>query len=247
MPETIVGTRTKLELVSETHGSVRVPLNQNFDYTPRFTERVIFEFDNDEAALIVSSFDGVDIRFDYLDSDSKLVDAALNDLDPGASVTVMDHSTLKSLNIFLNVKGEDGVIFQSILAKGVRVKGAATTEPVREESSVTIDGTATNVLRVKGAAILYTRILHDTPDVSVFLQGSLNSSVDKNFPANPGPYTVAFDETAVNLGGGEYALLVLKNDEIADTADYTLTAADITLTAEPADTDVWEVYTTYID
>lgn len=247
MTDTVVGTRTKLELISESHGAIRVPLAQSFDYTPLFTERKIFEFDNDEAKLVVTQFDGVDLRFNYLDTDSKLVDASLNDLDPGASVTEHDPSVLKEVNIILNVKDEDGVIFQSILAKGVRIKGAATTEPVREESVITIDGGATNVLRYKGAALLYTRILADTPDASVYTQSiPPNSASDKNFPA-VADYKITLDETAVAINeAGDLAVLVLKNGEEVDTG-FTLTATEFEIDSAPAATDVWEVITAYVD
>src|SRR3972149_11919801 len=167
MAETVVGTRTKLELVSKTHGIVRVPLAQAFDYTPRYDERTIFEFDNNEAALVVTSYNGAEVRFDCFDSDSKLVDAMLQDVDPGSAITVNDPSVLTNIHLILNVRDEEGKVFQSVLGKFVRVRGVSATEPVREESRVTVDGTATNVLRVKGAALLYSRILHNAPAVSV--------------------------------------------------------------------------------
>ena len=247
MPETIVGTRTKLELISETHGAIRVPLAQSFDYTPGFTERKIFEFDNDEAALVVTQFDGVDIRFDYLDTDSKLVDASLNDLDPGATVTEHDPSVLREINIILNVRGEDGLIFQSVLAKAVRIKGVTATEPVREEGVITVDGGSTNVLRYKGAGLLYTRILASVPDASVYTQSiPPNSATDKNFPGS-GPFDVTLDETAVAINeAGDLAVLVLKNGEEIDTG-FTLTSTTFTLSTTPVTTDVYEVITAFID
>lgn len=248
MPETVVGTRTKLELISESHGAVRVPLAQSFDYTPNFEERKIFEFDNDEAVLVVTNFDGVDIRFDYLGSDSKLVDAMLNDLDPGATVTQHDPSTMKEILTILNVRGEDGLIFQSVLAKGVRVKGVASTEPVREESTITVDGGAINVLRFIGAGLLYTRILDDTPDASVFTQSiPPNSRLDKNFPATTA-FTITLDETAVAIDeAGTLAVLVRKNGEAVDTG-FTLTSTQFTVDDPgPSDTDIWEVITAFID
>src|SRR3972149_4048626 len=125
MAETVVGTRTKLEITSKSHGIVRVPLAQAFDYTPRYDERTIFEFDNSEAALVVTSYNGAEVRFDYFDSDSKLVDAMLNDVDPGSTITVHDPSILKGIHCILNVRNEDGKIFQSIIAKFVRIRGVA--------------------------------------------------------------------------------------------------------------------------
>lgn len=248
MPETVVGTRTKLELISVTHGSIRVPLAQSFDYTPNFTERTIFEFDNDEAALVVTSFDGVDIRYDYLDSDSKLVDAALNDLDPGATVTVHDPSVLTETNVIVNVRDESGLIFQSVIAKGVRVTGVSSTEPVREESTITVDGAATNVLRLKGAALLYSRILASVPDASVYDQViPPNSSTDQNF-AGSTPFKITLDKTAQAIDdAGTLAVLVLKNGEVVTTG-FTLTTTEFTVADPgPATTDVWEVVTAYLD
>lgn len=247
MAETVIGTRTKLELVSQSHGIIKVPLAQSFDYTPRFTERTIFEFDRSEAALVVATFDGVDVRFDYFDSDSKLVDATINDLDPSSTLTVHDPSTMKEIQAVLNVRGEDGLIFQSILAHGMRVKGIAAAEPVREESRITVDGAAQNVRRVKGGAILYTRMLHDTPDALVYLQAvPPNSDTDQNFPSGT-PFEVTLDKSAeiVDTAGNRY-LLVLKNgDEV--TTGFTVTSTKFTLDSAPADTDVWELFSVYLD
>lgn len=248
MPETVVGTRTKLELISESHGAVRVPLAQSFDYTPNFEERKIFEFDNDEAILVVTNFDGVDIRFDYLGSDSKLVDAMLNDLDPGATVTQHDPSTLKEILTLLNVRDENGLIFQSVLAKGVRIKGVASTEPVREESTITVDGGATNVLRFIGAGLLYTRILANVPDASVYDQSiPPNSRTDANFPGST-PFKITLDETAVAIDeAGTLSVIVRKNGEEVDTG-FTVSSTEFTVDDPgPTDTDIWEVVTAFID
>ena len=249
MAETIVGTRTKLELVSKTHGIVRVPLAQSFDYTPRYDERTIFEFDNAEAALVVTSYNGAEVRFDYFDSDSKLVDAVLQDIDPGSTITVHDPSVLKSIHCILNVRNEDGKIFQGILGKFVRIRGVAATEPVREESRITVDGTATNVLRLKGAGLLYTRALANAPDPSVYTQAvPPNSDTDQNFPA-VGPFEVTLNKNAelVEIKSvSQRNVLVLKNGVETDTG-WTLTATKFAVGSAPAATDVWEVVTAYLD
>jgi hypothetical protein len=249
MAETVVGTRTKLELVSKSHGIVRVPLAQSFDYTPRYDERTIFEFDNNEAALVVTSYNGAEVRFDYFDSDSKLVDAMLNDVDPGSAITVHDPSILKGIHCILNVRNEDGKIFQSIIAKSVRVRGVAAVEPVREESRITVDGTATNVLRLKGAGLLYSRILASVPAGSVYLQAvPPNSDTDQNFPLLT-PWEVTLDEPSEEVEIDNVMrrdIMVLKNGVQTDTG-WTLTATKFTLTSAPATTDVWEVVTAYLD
>ena len=99
--ETIYGTSAKLSLVSQQHGSVRVPLNQNFDYTPRFSSKTIFEFDRTDAALVVSLFEGADVRFEYLDTESKLVDSCINDVDPASAIVVDDPATYSEIRCLI--------------------------------------------------------------------------------------------------------------------------------------------------
>lgn len=251
--ETVLGTNTKLVLVSQSHGSVRVPLNQNFDYTPRFTSKTIFEFDRTDAAINISLFEGADVRFEYLDTASKLVDAAVNDVDPDADVVVDNPAEYKEISIFANVKNSLGVIFQSVLAKGVRIKGSATTEPVREESRITREGDALNVLRVKGGAIEYVRA--QTLLSTTFDQGVANDGVDKvtDEITTPGSSIVIIDNDPEMLASGVRYLLVLINGTDNDSLDSPYTVAFSgagfkTVTVTPAITvaDVLELFTVYI-
>lgn len=250
--ETVIGTRTLLELVSASHGAIRVPLAQSFDYTPRFTERTIFEFDRSEAVLVVTTFDGVDIRFDYFDTDSKLVDSVLNDLDPGSDITLHDPSTLREFQVVLNMRSETtGLIFQSVLAHGCRVRGVSSAEPVREEARITIDAAAENVRRLKGAAILYTRVLDDMAAMSVYDQViPPNSRLDSTWVAVQDDVDLAHEAQPINEDG-DLVLLALKNGEDSTGVGYTIATmmgtTTITLDLSPATTDVWEFYTAYID
>lgn len=246
--ETVIGTRTKLELISQTHGAIRVPLAQSFDYTPRYSERTIFEFDRTEAVLVVTTFDGVDIRFDYFDTDSKLVDSVLNDLDPGADVTLHDPSTLREFQVMLNMRSEvTGLIFQSVFAHGCRVRGVAAAEPVREESRITVDVAAENVRRIKGAAIQYARFLAATPGMDVYEQAvPPNSQTDIAMTMGDTVGTFANTNVAINEDG-DFGLLVLLDGNELDAGAYTLTSTTITLdTALDADS-VLEVWTAYED
>jgi len=245
--ESIQGVRTKLVLISRSFGAIRIPLAQSFNYTPRITERTINEFDNLEAAQVVTSFDGIDVTFDYLDSDSHLVESCFANADPGADVTIDDPTAYKQVNVFANMKGlESGKIFASILAKNCRAKGSPYTEPVKEEARVSRDLSGTNVLKVKGGAILYTRILAATPDVSVYEQIiPPNAYEDDNFPATT-PFEVTLAKTGIDVGGSKYYLWVLKNGSEATTG-FTVTDEKFTVDAEPEDTDIWEVFTVYID
>ena len=251
--ETIYGTSTKLSLVSQQHGSIRVPLNQNFDYTPRFTSKTIFEFDRLEAALVVSLYEGADIRFEYLDTQSKLVDSCINDVDPAAPIVVDDPSNYKEFTAYLNIKNSLGVVFQSVLAKGIRVKGTATTEPVRDESRITRDGEALNVLRIKSGAIAYTRA--KTAASTAFAQGPANDAADVvaavSSPAGSSVVTLA-QIPEVCSGSNRYLLILLNGTDITEMdvpPTVVFSGTDnktVTITPALEATDVLELFTVYI-
>jgi len=245
--ETILGTNAKLVLVSQTHGSVRVPLNQNFDYTPRFTAKTIFEFDRLDAALSIALFEGVDVKFEYLDSDSKKVDAMVNDLNPAASIIVDDPSIYRTLNIYVNIKNSLGKIFQSVLAKGVTIKGSATTEPVRDESRITRDGEALNIQRIKGGAIEYSRALKSGS--TAFPQGSANDGVDKAWTIGTGNCTYTLSNDAQVISGTNKVLLALvngtDNSELDSPYAISITTDVVTITPCLSNNDVIELFTVY--
>ncbi len=244
--ETIQGLRTKVVLVSFSHGSVRVGLQQTLNITPRFTERTISEFDNLEPALIVTTYEATDVTFEYLDSDSKLVDAAVNDQDPGADVVVDDPSAYQPLTLFANSKSlTSGKIFASVLVSGCMVKGAPQTEPVKEELRVTRDLTGLNVLKLKGAGIYYQRMLPETPDADTFLQTvPPNAYADLNFSAGADHYVNNVKDAL--LVNGSYALLVLKNG-VAVTTGYVMNKYYFHVTDPLVSTDVWEVFYAFDD
>lgn len=247
----VVGTDSLLELASLSHGMIRVPLAQNFDYTPSFEERRIFEFDSADAVAIVTNFNGVDIAFTHFDSDSKLVDAAVNDLDPAATALVDDPSRYKDITLMLNIRSKDtDLIFQSVLAKGLRLNGSASTEPVREEGQIARSGVATNVLRIKGAALEYNRALRTGS--SAFAQGSANSQSDKTATLNASNYEITTDNTPQTVDAndsdidGGAIILVLKNGE--EYTGASLTGSTLKVPDSDFDTDdVFEFWTTYID
>jgi hypothetical protein len=250
--EFVVGTQTKIELVSANHGAVRVPLAQTFDYTPAFDEKRIFEFDSPEAVAIVTNFNGVEVRFDHFDSDSKLVDAVVNDLDPNATATVDDPSQYKDLCIVVNVrKKSDNSIFQSVLCKGVRLTGAAVAEPVRDEATISRSGVAVNVLRLKGVALEYTRALRASS--TAFPQNVANSRADKVAAIDTGddyyewtvdntPQTVSAAKSALD---GQSLIYVLKNG--AEYIGAIVTGSKVQVPkADFGANDVFEAFTAYL-
>jgi len=249
--EFIAGTQTKIELISQSHGAVRVPLAQNFDYTPSFEERRIFEFDSADAVAVVTNFNGVEVRFDHFDTHNQLVDAVVNDLDPAATALADDPSLYKEVTIMLNIRSKDtNLIFQSVLAKAVRLTGAASAEPVRTESTISRSGVAINVLRLKGVALEYSRALRSGS--TAFPQGSANSNVDKVAALNltnyeitliNTPQVVVANDPAIN---GTALIHVLKNGNKYTGA--TISASKILIpSADFGANDVFEAWTTYLD
>jgi len=249
--EFVVGTDTLLELISSGHGAIRVPLAQNFDYTPAFDERRIFEFDRADAIAIVTNFNGVDISFNYFDTDSALVDSVVNDLDPGAAAILDDPANYKDFHALLNVRNSDNKIFQSVLCKFVRLRGSASSEPVREEATITRDGAATNAFRLKGVAIEYTRALKTGS--SAFTQGGSNSRSDKttalvsgNQEFDTDNVPVAIEAADPDLNGKKIVFIMKNGEEYTDIV--TVSGSTVSIPDANFDTDdVFEVFTTYID
>lgn len=238
--DTIQGLRTKVVLVSFSHGAIRIPLQQSFNITPRFTERTINEFDNLEPALIVTTYEAVDCSFEYLDSDSKLVDAAVNDQDPGAAFVVDDPSAYQPLTVFANHKSlTSGLIFASTIVKGCMAKGSPYTEPVKEEMRVTRDLSGLNSLNIKGAGIYYQRMVSSAPAYSQSVPP--NVYADHSFVGK----SVHNAKDAL-LYNGSYALLVLKNG-VATTTGWAMSSGWFNLTSAPVSTDIWEALYLYDD
>lgn len=246
--ELIQGVRTKVVLASLNHGAVRVPLAQSFNYTPKLTERNINEFDNLEVAQVITSFDGVDVSFDYLDSDSKLVDAMFADVSPAASVVLDDPSNYKLVNVFANMKGIDtGLIISSVLCKACRAKGSPYTEPVKEEAKVTRDLSATNVIKVKGAAIMYARIHLETGYSGYSQAVPPNAYADLGISGVSGAYVGFSGYTLIPYDGASgYDFWVLKNGEEVTTG-YTMSASGFITTDPCGANDTWEVFGLYVD
>jgi hypothetical protein len=253
--ETVLGKQTKIHLVSQSYGAVRVPLNQNFDYTPRITSKSIFEFDRLDAALNITNFEGSDVRFEYLDSSSKLVDSSINNLSPIASITVDDPASYAEFQIFLNVKNSAGAIFQSVLAYGVRVKGSATTENVTDESRITREGDALNALRVKSGAIEYTRAKTVASTAYDQALANGNSHIDTDTTESMGSSTYALanpPELIPPLSTKRYLLALINGtDNTLLDAPYTIGFSGtgnktVTITPQLTNTDVFELFSVYI-
>lgn len=249
--EFIRGKNTKLQLASATHGVVEVPLAQNFDYTPAFDERRIFEFDSADAVAVVAEFNGVEIRFDHFDSESKLVDAMVNDVNPAATAIVDDPAHYQDLTVFLNIRKESTQqIFQSVLVIGCKLNGAAAAEPVREEAAISRSGAATNVLRLKGVALEYNRVLRSGS--SAFPQGLANSYSDVVAVPYLSKYIVNLNHTPQLVKANDPSLnntgliLVLKNNDVFTKAVLNGTTVEIP-SADFGVNDVFEIFTTYLD
>jgi len=139
------------------------------------------------------------------------------------------------------------------LARGVKITGAASAEPVREEGIIARSGVAINVLRLKGVALEYNRVLRSGS--SAFAQGSANSQADvetvvvttqETFNTTNTPQPVEAQDPLV-LDPSGAIIYVLRNGE-RYTGNIGVTGTLVSIpTAEFAVDDVFEVWTSYID
>jgi hypothetical protein len=162
-----------------------------------------------------------------------------------------DPSQYKQVTILLNIRSKDtDKIFQSVLVKNVNLTGAAASEPVREEGQISRSGAGTNVLRIKGAAIEYNRVLR-TPSTA-FAQGAANSHADVVATLDVTVYKFSVTNTPQTVKAanpdldGESIIYVLKNGVAYTGATVAVKVVSIPV-ADFGANDVFEVFTTYID
>ena len=146
------------------------------------------------------------------------------------------------------MKGIDtGLIISSVLCKACRAKGSPYTEPVKEEAKVTRDLSATNVIKVKGAAIMYARI-HLATGYSGYSQAvPPNAYTDLGISGLSGAYRAFSGYTLIPYDGASgYDFWVLKNGEEVTTG-YTMSASGFITTDPCGANDTWEVFGLYVD
>lgn len=242
MPTTTVqkGIRTKVNIVSKTHGRKEVPMVQGFSITPNLESESVGEFGSEKPVLSINSFTDADVSFDYLQSDNTIIEAMIMDTDPTQTIQYLDISNARPVQLFLNhINHTTGKIYAGVVVQQAVISGYPFTEGLKENASYSVTFKTAFAHIIQGAAILYTRGVPSgftgftTPDDKTF---DVSNQITLDQPA--ASFQLAGGTTTKNY------VLVLKNGEPVTTG-FTISGSTVTLDAAPAATDVWEFFTVY--
>lgn len=152
------GQRNQVRLISRTHGVIRPNLVQGFNFTPKFSNKEVAEFDNKVNALTYTTFDGGTGKLEYIDSNQGQISAALMDLDPTVAVQMLNPAELQPFDIFMNLMGQDGLVKGCALLYACSPTSNPFEQTVKDAAKRSIDFTCLNGIWFPGLAMQYTRM-----------------------------------------------------------------------------------------
>lgn len=154
---TFEGQRAQIRAVTLSHGVIRPNLVDAVDFMPALTVTRVPEFDNETDALIFETFDGVNGRMSYTQSNQGLLEALIMDRDPTVERILVDPARMKQFQLFANLKGQDGNIKGSYLIHTCKIVGNPFTSTVKEGAKASVEFEAINAYQLRGLGLLYTR------------------------------------------------------------------------------------------
>lgn len=154
---TFEGQRAQIRAVTKSHGVIRPNLVDAVDFTPALTVTRVPEFDNETDALIFKTFDGVNGRMSYTQSNQGLLEALVMDRDPTVEQILVDPANMQPFQLFANLKGQDGNIKGSYLIHSAQVVGNPFTSTIKEGAKSVVEFEAINAYQLRGLGLLYTR------------------------------------------------------------------------------------------
>jgi len=233
--EIVKGKKTKCSMISVLGEEARISLQQGLEFSPTTTEEQIPEFDNDEAAVIITTLDKYDASLTYLESSDEKMAAIIMGIPLTSEVVPVVAGRTKDVAWIANCKGDDGKVFRCFVAKPGSVKAL----PV----SVQVDGNK-NAKRVD----LSHPMVYDIFKAEAVRDKLVSTDFSEN-AENQNHYEAALSATPVELPAGTVAdsaqkfLFVRKNGEVV-TEGFSITEdnkLDIGVT-EPEASDFWEVF-----
>lgn len=159
---TFEGQRAQIRAVTLSHGVIRPNLVDAVDFTPALTVTRVPEFDNETDALIFNTFDGVNGRISYTQSNQGLLEALIMDRDPSVEQILVDPAKMSPFQMFANLKGQDGNVKGSYLIHSAKISGNPFTSTIKEGAKSVVEFEAINAFQLRGLGILYTRITAGT-------------------------------------------------------------------------------------
>lgn len=160
------GQQAQPRLITQTHGAIRPNLLDSFDITPKISVKRIQEFDNLVDALIYYTYDGATGKMGFMASNQGQIEALLMDLDPSVATQMVNPTSLKPFNGFMNLRGQDHLFKESVIFYGAMASGNPLTMTPKDAAKTSIDFECVNAMRFPGLACLYTRARGATTQVA---------------------------------------------------------------------------------
>lgn len=151
------GQRNQVRIITKSHGIIRPNLVDGFDFTPKFSNKRVQEFDNPVDALTYTTFDGGSGKISYLESNQGQIIAALMDLDPTVAVQMLNPTGFQPFDVFMNMMGQDGLVKGCALLYACTPTSNPFSQTVKEAAKRSIDFECLNGIFFPGLAIQYTR------------------------------------------------------------------------------------------
>lgn len=240
------GKRTSVHLVSKTHGQQRTTLQQNLTITPAFTAETEGEYGTKKPVLSYGEFQDCEVAFEYDAGDNKVIEAMLMDVNPMSEVIAILPDLIQPVQLYANDESyATGKVYQGVLVQQMAVSGFPDAGTLVDKQKYTPTFKASYAQLVKGAGILYSRI------VASGFTGYPTS--DDITAAGVGPYTATISSAAKSIpkpdGTTKNILLVLLNGEVIEdpaAAGITVSGTTVTFTDALGTGDVLEVFTAYV-
>ncbi len=170
---TFEGQRAAVRGITKSHGAIRPNMVDAFDFTPQLSVTRVPEFDNETDALIFQTFDGVNGRMGYTESNQGQIESLLMDTDPTVEEIIVDPAKLQPFTLFANLKGQDGKVKGANLVHGCVTAGNPFTQVIKEGAKGVIEFEAINAFKIRGWGLLYTRATIGTAPQGPPIQPSL--------------------------------------------------------------------------
>ncbi len=253
-----VGQDTKISLLSQTHGRMRVPLAQTFVITPKMNAGVVGEFDNRFPVTGYGTYEGCSVSFEHHQGDIGDVNAMLMDSNPSGPLQSMIEAVAAEcvsccwVNYYSPQLGyQYGFDYVSQIRLQSNPNNQSTKDPTKVTKTfeglvhVGVIGKTGQKAALQLVRFTASPVNYATAD-DVALTGSTgtfpNAPVAIPLPAeaNLGAGQIYVDAYKINPAAGVMKTQLNGNSNNG-TVDFTITGSTFTLAVAPTAGDVYEI------
>ena len=253
-----VGQDTKINLWSQTHGRMRVPLAQTFVVTPKMAAGVVGEFDNRFPVLGYATYEGCGLSFEHHQGDNGDVNAMMMDTNPFGNVQPMIEALAVECEsgVWVNYYSPQlGYQYGFDYVSRIRLQANPNNQSTKDPNKVTktfeglvhfgMVGKTGQKCAAQLVRFTSTPVAFATFD-DVALSGSTgtfpNAPVAIPLPpeANLGASQLYIDAYKINPAAGS-TKTQLNGNSNQGTVDFTISGSTFTLAVAPTAGDVYEI------